>query len=82
VLVAGNTAMDAGTVAKKLGAEDIYIVYRRSFVEMPAWKSELNEFMESGGHFLTLEDPQMIACSESVIPVDLVVEAVGQALEE
>jgi glutamate synthase (NADPH/NADH) small chain len=57
VLGAGNTAMDAATTARQLGARDVYIVYRRSFAEMPAWPEERERFLARGGHFLTLTQP-------------------------
>jgi len=57
VLGAGNTAMDAASTALRLGARDVYVVYRRSFSQMPAWKAELDELLELGGHFLTLTQP-------------------------
>ena len=57
VLGAGNTAMDAGVTALALGARDVYIVYRRSFKEMPAWKRERDAFLDAGGHVLLLTQP-------------------------
>ena len=50
----GNTAMDAAVTAKRLGAGDVYIIYRRSFREMPAWASERDRAMNEGVHFLIL----------------------------
>jgi NADPH-dependent glutamate synthase beta subunit-like oxidoreductase/2,4-dienoyl-CoA reductase-like NADH-dependent reductase (Old Yellow Enzyme family) len=57
VLGGGNTAMDAAVTARELGARDVYLVYRRSFGEMPAWPEETRKFMESGGHLLLLSQP-------------------------
>ena len=57
VIGGGNTAMDAAVVARELGARDVYLVYRRSFAEMPAWPSERDRFLESGGHALILTQP-------------------------
>ena len=57
VLGAGNAAMDAATAALNLGASDVYLVYRRSFAEMPAWPSERDNFMAAGGHCLLLTQP-------------------------
>jgi len=54
VIGAGNTAMDAALTAKKLEAKDVYIIYRRSFTEMPAWSSERNRAINEGIHFLIL----------------------------
>jgi dihydropyrimidine dehydrogenase (NAD+) subunit PreT len=55
VIGAGNTAIDAVTEAKRLGAEQVMILYRRSRVEMPAYAFEF-ELAKSDGaifHFLT-----------------------------
>jgi NADPH-dependent glutamate synthase beta subunit-like oxidoreductase len=57
VLGGGNTAMDAACTAKRLGARDVYVVYRRSFKEMPAWPADRDAAMEAGVHFLTLTQP-------------------------
>jgi len=53
----GNTAMDVAVTAKWLGAKDVYIIYRRSFKEMPAWSSERDRAMNEGVHFLILTQP-------------------------
>ncbi|MDO8587259.1 MAG: FAD-dependent oxidoreductase [Armatimonadota bacterium] len=57
VLGGGNTAMDAATQAVAHGAKDVYLVYRRSFGEMPAWPSEREEALANGVHFLMLTMP-------------------------
>jgi len=57
VLGGGNTAIDAAVVAKQHGAQDVYLVYRRSFHEMPAWPKERDEALEKGVHFLILSQP-------------------------
>ena len=54
VIGGGNTAMDAACTAKRLGAKDVYVLYRRSFGEMPAWPGELERAMDAGVHFLIL----------------------------
>ncbi|MHC4325757.1 MAG: FAD-dependent oxidoreductase, partial [Planctomycetota bacterium] len=53
----GNTAMDVTTTAKRLGARDVYIIYRRSFKEMPAWSAERDQAINEGVHFLILTQP-------------------------
>ena len=53
----GNTAMDVAVAAGELGARDVYIIYRRSFKEMPAWGSERDRAMKAGVHFLILTQP-------------------------
>jgi NADPH-dependent glutamate synthase beta subunit-like oxidoreductase/2,4-dienoyl-CoA reductase-like NADH-dependent reductase (Old Yellow Enzyme family) len=57
VLGGGNTAMDAAVTARKLGATDVYLVYRRSFGEMPAWPRERDRSLESGVHLMLLTQP-------------------------
>jgi len=57
VLGGGNTAMDAAATARRLGARDVYLVYRRSFVELPAWPGERDEALRAGVHFLILSQP-------------------------
>ena len=54
VIGGGNTAMDAAVTAKQLGAEDVYLIYRRSFEQMPAWSAERDRALEIGVHFLIL----------------------------
>jgi 2,4-dienoyl-CoA reductase (NADPH2) len=57
VLGGGNTAMDAAVTALNLGARDVFVVYRRSFAEMPAWPEEREGFLSRGGHLLILSQP-------------------------
>ncbi len=54
VIGGGNTAIDVAITAESLGAEDVYVVYRRSFKEMPAWVSQRDKAMNRGVHFLIL----------------------------
>lgn len=54
VIGGGNTAMDAACAAKQLGAKDVYILYRRSFEEMPSWPAERQRALDMGVHFLIL----------------------------
>jgi len=53
----GNTAMDVATTARQLGAKDVYVIYRRSFKEMPAWSAEREKAINEGVHFLILTQP-------------------------
>ena len=57
VVGGGNTAMDSCRTAKRLGAEKVYIVYRRSEAEMPARLEEVKHAKEEGIEFLTLHIP-------------------------
>ena len=53
----GNVAMDAARSAKRLGAENVYIVYRRGMAELPARKEEVEHAEEEGIIFRTLINP-------------------------
>jgi glutamate synthase (NADPH/NADH) small chain len=105
--------MDAARCAFQAGAEDVSIVYRRSFAEMPAWPNERDQAIQTGIHLLTLtapmdyvvdehgqltglkvirtklgpkdargrRAPQPIPGSEHTLPADLVIEALGQTID-
>ena len=57
VVGGGNVAMDAARSALRLGAEKVYIVYRRSFDELPARKEEVEHAKEEGIEFKLLTNP-------------------------
>jgi len=57
VVGGGNTAMDSCRTAKRLGAEHVFIAYRRSEAEMPARLEEVKHAKEEGIEFLTLHNP-------------------------
>ncbi len=57
VVGGGNTAMDSCRTAKRLGAERVFIAYRRSEEEMPARLEEVKHAKEEGIEFLTLHNP-------------------------
>ena len=57
VVGGGNVAMDAARTALRLGAEKVYIVYRRSLEELPARREEVLHAMEEGIEFLLLNNP-------------------------
>ena len=57
VVGGGNTAMDACRTAVRLGAEQVYVVYRRTRDEMPANAEEIDEAMEEGVIFKFLTNP-------------------------
>jgi glutamate synthase (NADPH/NADH) small chain len=60
VLGGGNVAMDAARMAVRLGAENVYLVYRRSETEMPARLEEVHHAKEEGVQFCTLQNPKQI----------------------
>ena len=57
VVGGGNVAMDAARTALRLGAEKVYIVYRRSMEELPARKEEVEHAKEEGIDFRLLNNP-------------------------
>lgn len=57
VVGGGNVAMDAARCAKRLGADEVYIVYRRSMDELPARREEVEHAMEEEIIFKTLVNP-------------------------
>ena len=57
VVGGGNVAMDAARSAMRLGAEEVYIVYRRGMEELPARKEEVEHAIEEGIVFKTLTNP-------------------------
>ena len=64
VVGGGNVAMDAARCAKRLGAEEVYIVYRRSEEELPARKEEVEHAKEEGIIFKLLNNPVEILGGE------------------
>jgi glutamate synthase (NADPH/NADH) small chain len=60
VVGGGNVAMDAARCAKRLGAENVYIVYRRSEAEMPARIEEVHHAREEGIIFKLLTNPTRV----------------------
>ena len=60
VVGGGNVAMDAARTALRLGAEHVYIVYRRSMGELPARREEVEHAMEEGIEFKLLNNPTKI----------------------
>ena len=65
VVGGGNVAMDAARCAKRLGAENVYIVYRRSMEEMPARREEVEHAEEESIIFKTLNNPVRIIGDEN-----------------
>lgn len=64
VIGGGNVAMDAARCAKRLGAEEVYIVYRRSEEEIPARLEEVYHAEEEGIIFKMLTNPTQIIGTE------------------
>ena len=64
VVGGGNVAMDAARCAKRMGAEHVYIIYRRSMDEIPARKEEIEHAIEEGIEFKLLNNPVKIIGDE------------------
>ena len=94
VIGAGNTAIDAVTQAKRLGAERVLLVYRKTAAEMPAYEYEYELAKKDGIEFLWQTAPVEILGSGAVaalrcrktdgsdavfdVPCDMVIKAIGQ----
>ncbi|MHB8930547.1 MAG: NADPH-dependent glutamate synthase [Melioribacteraceae bacterium] len=65
VLGGGNVAMDSARMAKRLGAGNVYVVYRRTEVEMPARKEEVEHAKEEGIEFYFLQNAKRIIGGEN-----------------
>ena len=79
VVGGGNTAMDACRTAVRLGAENVYVIYRRTRAEMPAEDIEIEEAMEEGVQFLFLTNPdEYIGTNGRVKQVKLQVMELGE----
>jgi glutamate synthase (NADPH/NADH) small chain len=108
VIGGGNTAIDVACEARRLGAPDVTLVYRRTEAEMPAYPHEREFARDEGVHFLWLtapvrylgttrvdgiecismrlgepdaggrRRPEPVPGTEFVLPVDTVVQAIGQ----
>ncbi|MBR2885547.1 MAG: NADPH-dependent glutamate synthase [Clostridia bacterium] len=65
VVGGGNVAMDAARSAMRMGAQEVYIVYRRGMDELPARKEEVEHAMEEGVIFNTLTNPVEILGDEN-----------------
>ena len=65
VVGGGNVAMDAARSAKRLGAKEVYIVYRRGMAELPARAEEVEHAIEEGIVFKTLTNPVQVLGDEN-----------------
>ena len=65
VVGGGNTAIDAASCASRRGARDVYLVYRRSYAQMPAWPNERAQALSEGVHLLVLCQPEGYVCDRA-----------------
>lgn len=80
VVGGGNVAMDAARCAKRLGAENVYIIYRRGEEEMPARREEIEHAKEEEIEFKLLCNPKRIISDESgkVVGVECIKMQLGE----
>ena len=78
VVGAGNTAIDAATQAKRLGAEKVYIVYRRTQKEMPAYEYEYGLALKDECEFLWQTNPTRIVGEDHVTGLELIRMELGE----
>ena len=84
VVGAGNVAMDAARVAKRLGAEHVYITYRRGRDELPARLEEVEHAEDEGIEFNLLNNPCAIVGDENghVTGIELIRQELGEPDEK
>lgn len=84
VVGAGNVAMDAARVAKRLGDGDVYICYRRGREELPARKEEVEHAEEEGIRFRLLNNPVAVVGDETgkVVGIELQKMELGEPDEK
>ena len=84
VVGAGNVAMDAARVSKRLGAEHVYIVYRRGADELPARKEEVEHAEAEGIEFKLLNNPCAIHGDENghVTGIECIRQELGEPDEK
>lgn len=79
VVGAGNVAMDAARTAKRLGAENVYIVYRRGEDELPARAEEVHHAKEEGIIFRLLNNPAAIIGEDGWVKgIEVVKQELGE----
>ena len=78
VVGGGNTAIDAARTARRLGAEDVTLIYRRTRAEMPAEKREIEEAQEEGVNFKFLSAPIAVCDGDSCVLLNLQKMALGE----
>lgn len=82
VIGAGNTAIDAVTEARRLGAEQVMIIYRRSRDEMPAYDFEYDLAKKDGVQFQFLTAPSRIIGRDHVEALECIQMRLGEPDEE
>ena len=81
VVGGGNVAMDAARTALRLGAEKVYVVYRRSIDQLPARREEVLHAIEEGVEFKLLSNPVRIIGYENPEDIRDPKNGIGKAME-
>lgn len=81
VVGGGNVAMDGARCAKRMGADEVYVIYRRSADEIPARAEEIHHAVEEGIHFNYLTNPVQILGDDkgNVTGIECVKMELGEA---
>ena len=81
VIGGGNVAMDAARCAMRMGAEKVYIIYRRSMDEIPARREEIHHAIQEGVDFQLLRNPVQIVGDDEghVTGVEVIKMQLGEA---
>ena len=81
VIGGGNVAMDAARCAMRMGAEKVYIIYRRSMDEIPARREEIHHAIQEGVDFKLLRNPVQIVGDDKghVTGVEVIKMQLGEA---
>ena len=82
VVGGGNSAMDASRTAKRLGAKEVTVIYRRTKNEMPAAEEEVKEAMDEGVKFEFLTNPSKIVKSNGNLRMTCVRMKLGDEIDE
>ncbi|MBS3977350.1 MAG: NAD(P)-dependent oxidoreductase [Syntrophomonadaceae bacterium] len=77
VIGGGNTAMDAACIAKRAGARQVTVAYRRSLAEMPAWQEEYRFAVAQGIEFRWLTAPVAVLGTDQVTGIKLISMELG-----
>lgn len=80
IIGGGNTAMDAARTARRLGAAEVMVVYRRGMEEMPACRDEVEHALAEGVEFLTLHQVKQYHADQSgkLVSMELIEMTLGE----
>lgn len=82
VVGGGDTAIDAAVCAKRAGAREVSLLYRRSFLEMPASRKEILSALDEGIHLLLLTQPIEYVVRDGVLEAVRVVRTTLQPADD